>query len=95
MGSNPIGSQIFSRCHARVTLFSHIFTELQFHHHSFIIVQVVHVYPVKTHPFFLRRYMMVVSIAVVFLGQNFQSSMVICLLRSVTDVKQSTSEGMQ
>ena len=40
-------------------------------------------------------YMIAVSIAVVFLGQNFQSSMVICLLRSVTDVKQSTLEGMQ
>ena len=36
MGSNPIGTQIFSKSHARVTLFSHIFTELQFHHHSFI-----------------------------------------------------------
>ena len=35
---SPIGTQIFfSRSHARVTLFSHIFTELQFHHHSFII----------------------------------------------------------
>ena len=40
MGSNPVGTQIFSRSHARVTLFhiSHIFTELQFHHHSFITI---------------------------------------------------------
>ena len=39
MGSNPIGTQIFSRPHTRVTLFSHTFTELQFHgHHSFISV---------------------------------------------------------
>ena len=35
MGSNLIGTQIFSRSHARVTLFSNTFTELQFHHHSF------------------------------------------------------------
>ena len=41
------------------------------------------------------RYMTGVSITVVFLGQNFQNSMVICLLKSVTDAKQSTSEGMQ
>ena len=38
MGSNASGTQIFSRFHARVTLFSHIFTVRQFHHHSFIII---------------------------------------------------------
>ena len=38
MGSNPIRTQIFSRSHARVKLLSHIFTELQFHHHSFILI---------------------------------------------------------
>ena len=38
MDSNPIGPQIFfPRSHARVTLFLHISTEPQFHHHSFII----------------------------------------------------------
>ena len=39
IGSNPVGTQIFSRSHVPVTIFhiSHIFTELQFHHHSFII----------------------------------------------------------
>ena len=29
MGSNPIGTQIFSRSRARVTLFSQVFTLLQ------------------------------------------------------------------
>ena len=37
MGSNPIGTKIFSRSHVRVTLFSHIFTELQFYHYSVVI----------------------------------------------------------
>ena len=36
MGSNPIGTQIFPRSHARVTLFPYLFTELQFHYHSFV-----------------------------------------------------------
>ena len=35
-----IGTQILSSSHARVTLFSHIFPELQFHHHLFITVEV-------------------------------------------------------
>ena len=38
---SPIATQIFSRFHSRVTLFSHIFTKLQFHYHSFICVKCI------------------------------------------------------
>lgn len=46
-------------------------------------------------PLFCTRSYSLFHFILVFSGQNFQSSMVICLLRSVTDVKQSTLEGMQ
>ena len=60
----------FSRSHARVTLFSHIHTELQFHHHSFIIIIISWCFSILVNFYFQGSFNLKVMLQVTKITQN-------------------------